>query len=116
MKIKLTTLLLFATCGLFAQVPSGTVQVAATITATAGTLVCTGTASVAATVSTMHLKCVDGADVVLPDVDIPVKAPGASVISVQRGANSVIWMLTKGNPTPDQWQVAANGVMKSGTF
>lgn len=109
-------LLFVAASVAFAQAPTGTVQVAASITATAGTLVCTGTASVAATTSTMHLKCVDGSDAVLPEVDFTVSAPGSTVYSIQRGANVVTWTLSKGNPIPDQWQVTANGVMKSGTF
>jgi hypothetical protein len=110
--------ILFLTAALYAQTtpPPGTVAVSATITATAGTLVCTATASVAATASTMHMKCVDGADVVLPDIDFVVKAPGSTTYSVQRGGNTITWLLTKGNPVPDQWQVTANGVMKSGTF
>lgn len=101
---------------LFAQSPTGTVTVAANITATAGSLVCTGTASVAASVSTMRLTCADGAAVILPDTTFTVSAPGSTTYSIQRGANTITWLLTKGNPTPDQWQVVANGTLKSGTF
>jgi hypothetical protein len=114
--MRLPLLLILAAAALCAQAPTGTVQIAATITATAGTLVCTGTATVSASVSIMHMKCVDGADAVLPDVDLQVKAPGSTTLSLQRGSNTITWLLTKGNPLPDQWQVLANGTMKSGTF
>lgn len=112
--MRLPIALLFA--GALRAQTAGSVTVSANITATAGAIVCTGTASVSASASTMRLRCVDGADVVLPDTDFVVTAPGSTVYSVQRGGNIITWLLTKGNPTPDQWQVAANGVTKSGTF
>lgn len=108
--------LFFSAALAIASAQTGTVSVSANITATAGALVCTGTATVGPTSSVMHMKCVDGSAVVIPDTDYPVVAPGATTISVSRGTNSVTWILTKGNPVPDQWQVTANGVTKSGTF
>ena len=56
--------------------------------------------------------------VLTADATIPTGEPvGTSVTyNVQRGSNAVTLMLTKGNPTPDGWSVAANGVMRAGTF
>lgn len=94
----------------------GTVTVAASINATAGTLSCVGTATVGATVSTMQLKCTDGGATLI-DYPFTVTAPGATAYSLVRGTNTIIWMLTKGNPTPDQWQVTATtpGGSKTGS-
>lgn len=94
---------------------AGTVDISATITATAGTLVCVGTPSVGAAVSSMHMKCSEGATV-LHESDYTVVSPGSVAYSIGRGPNAITWLLTKGNPVPDQWQVAANGVSKSGSF
>ncbi len=111
--MKLLLVLLF-TLSLFAQ-STGTVVVASNITATAGTLSCTGTATIGVTTSTMQLKCLEGT-ITLIDYPFTVTAAGATVYSITRGTNVISWILTKGNPTPDQWQVSANGVAKSGTF
>lgn len=112
MKTLLLSLLFVAV--VLAQTP-GTVVVASNITATAGSLICVGTATVGATTSTMQLKCSEGS-VVLIDYPFTVTASGSTLYSIGRGANTITWLLTKGNPTPDQWQVTANGVARSGTF
>lgn len=97
-----------------AQTP-GTVDVSASITAASGTLKCVGTATVGAASSLMAMKCSDGADVLL-DTTFKVASVGSAVYSVQRGTNTITWILTKGNAIPDQWQVSANGTTKSGNF
>lgn len=112
MKTFLSLLLFAATAS--AQAP-GTVDVASAITATAGTLSCVGTATVGQTTSLMHLKCSEGSTV-LHEGDYTVTSPGSTVYSIGRGQNMIVWLLTKGSATPDQWQVTANGVGRSGTF
>lgn len=109
----LLSLLIFA-ASVLAQSP-GTVDVSANITATAGTLSCVGTATVGQATSTMHLKCSEGTSVLF-EHDFTVTAPGSTTYTMSRGANIIGWILTKGNPTPDQWQVTANGTSKSGAF
>jgi len=99
---------------------TGTVAVATTITAVAGTdpatqLTCVGTPTVTSSVSNMHMVC-SAAGKTLHTSDNQVVAAGSVTISVQSGSNTVTWLLTKGNPIPDQWQVTANGVSKSGSF
>lgn len=94
---------------------AGSVDITSTITATAGSLVCIGTPTIAASVSTMHMRCSEGATV-LHESDYTVTAPGSVVYSIGRGADTITWLLTKGNPAPDQWQVSANGVSKTGNF
>jgi hypothetical protein len=113
---RLFILAAFATAIALPQTaPTGTVDISTAITATAGTLQCVGTPTVGATTSTMHMKCSE-AGVVLHEADYAVTAPGSTLYSLGRGSNTVTWLLSKGNPVPDQWQVAANGVSKSGSF
>lgn len=121
MKILIAFLFTFAA---FAQSP-GTITVASNITVTAGAstdstqIVCTGTAGVVSGASTMTMTCtVGGKTVVLPLTTFTVPAsPGVGVVfGVQAGANSITWILTKGNPAPDQWQVSANGTLRSQAF
>lgn len=113
--MKRLLLWLAAMAVLQGQAPTGSVDIAATITATAGTLVCVGTPSVASAASNMHMKCSD-AQALLHESDYLVASPGSVVYSIGRGANTITWLLTKGGAVPDQWQVSANGVSKSGNF
>ena len=117
---RLAALLLILSAALFAQAP--VVTVTSTVVATVGTLTCTGTPGVnAQAVSTMHMVCTAGAVTLhTSDSTVPT-APGTGiVISVTSGANSIAWLLTKGNPTPDQWQVSATDgtttKLKTGSF
>lgn len=124
--MKTTLAVLFAALAAFAQTP-GTVNVTslgATISATAGAtgdvnqIICTGLAGGSAGVSSMQISCTVGGKTVLPQTTVTVPATGGIgfVFGVQAGTNSVTWLLTKGNPTPDSWSVTANGTTKSGSF
>lgn len=44
------------------------------------------------------------------------EAVAAAIVYLLAIAVIVHWLLTKGNPTPDGWQVSANGVAKTGSF
>lgn len=118
--MKLSILILVLAAFLFAQSP--VVTVLSTITATVGTLTCTGTPGTDTTgISTMHMVCKAGTTTLhTSDSSVP-SVPGTGiVISVSSGTDAVTWLLTKGNPTPDQWQVAVTDgtttKMKTGSF
>jgi hypothetical protein len=89
----------------------GLVEVAATITASAGSLVCSGSAAAGARGVTWG--CVDGSAVVLPRVELPAAAagPGGTVITVQRGGNTVSVLVAA-----DRWEVVANDARRGGVF
>ena len=115
--MKLLLVLVFASLA-FGQ---GVVTVSTTLTATAGTgtgaLVYVATPGVAAGISTMHVVCTVGTQTVhTSDSTVPSTPATAVTIQANSGTNVVTWQLTKGNPTPDGWSVAANGVMKAGIF
>lgn len=98
-----------------------TVTATTTITATAGTLVCTGTPGVVDGISTMRLVCKAGtATLHTSDSTVPSTPGTGIVVSVSSGANAITLLLTKGNPAPDGWQVAATDgtatQTKSGQF
>lgn len=116
MKILLVLILSF---GLLAQSP--TVIATTTIVASVGNLTCTGTPGIANSISTMHMVCVSGTTTLYTSDSTVPTIPGTGiVISVGSGSNTVTWLLTKGNPTSDGWQVAVtDGTItksKSGTF
>jgi hypothetical protein len=116
---KLLLLFTIAACAI-AQAPN--VTATTTITASAGTLSCTGTpgADIAGR-STMSFTCKYGTDTItVPAFPVP-STPATNVwLSVGSGTNTVTWMVTKGNPLPDQWQVAATDgsvtAKKTGSF
>lgn len=114
-------MLLMAVFGLRAQTPPpvGQVNVDTTINAIAGDpvtgLICVGNPTKNGAASIMHIKCSEGG-VLLHETDYKVIATGSILFSVQRGANTITWLLTKGNPSADRWEVAANGVSKQGDF
>ena len=120
MKTAIAILILAATA--LAQAPS--VVATTTITATAGTLACTGTPGATPEgVTTMKIECkASGAAMhVHPIEALLPSAPATSFTwSVQSGANQITWILTRGNSAPDGWQVAASDgaatTSKSGTF
>lgn len=103
---------------LFAQAV-GTVVVSTSITATAGAstdanqIICTGTPGIVNSISTMHLVCSSGGSNILT-ADAIVAAGTGVITSVAKGSNNITTQLSKG--TPDGWQVAANGTVKTGTF
>lgn len=118
--MKLLTTLLFATALAAAQPIA--ITSTTTITASVGTLVCTGTPGVnAQSVSTMHMACTSGgATLHTSDSTVP-STPGTGIaISVSSGASSITWLLTKGNPAPDGWSVSVTDgtatKSKTGTF
>jgi hypothetical protein len=105
--MKILWLLIFVTAGLiFGQTP--TVTSTTTITASVGSLVCVGTPSVDASgVSTMNMVCKVGTTTLHTSDSAVPSSPGTGIaISVSSGSNSVTWLLTKGNPSPDGWQVS----------
>lgn len=123
--MKTTLAVLFTALSLYAQ--TGTVNVTslgASISATAGAstdptqIICTGLAGGSAGASTMQMACTVGGKTVLPQTVFAVPATGGIglVFGVQAGSNSITWLLTKGNPTPDSWSVSANGTVKTGSF
>ena len=117
--MKLAILLLLASA-LFAQTPA--VTVTSTIVATVGTLTCTGTPGTdQAGLVTMHMVCKAGTTTLHTSDSTVPSTPGTGiVISISSGTNAVTWLLTKGNPTPDQWQVAVTDgtttKLKTGSF
>ncbi len=117
--MKLIIVCLILTASLFAQAPA--ISVATTITANVGTLGCVGTPTVTGTVSSMHIVCAVGTTSIhTSDNTVPATPGTGVVISVSSGSNSVAWLLTKGNPTPDQWQVSVTdgttSKLKTGSF
>ena len=101
-----------------AQAPAGTITVSNVVTATAGTISCILSNQSPALASGVHMVCAAGGVTRL--VMDTVVAPGStngSVGSYTEAGASVTWILTQGTVTsPISWQVAANGVGKSGTF
>lgn len=94
-----------------------TIDVKTTVTATVGNLTC-----LLSPIDpiTFNVDCKDGTKQVLQGMFSFPTAPGSFVYSVQSGPNTITWLLTKGNPIPDQWQVAVTDgtteKMKSGLF
>lgn len=110
---RITTLLFVLALAAFAQ-STGKVTVDVVVTAAAGPLSCTATIR-GDVANTMHMKCSSGVDTYI-DTDFKVPSTGAVMYSITLDKDSVTWILSKGNPTPDRWEVSANGVMKSGSF
>lgn len=109
------------------QVGIGTVTVTPgfpQITATAGTagptqIICVGTAGTALGASTMQMYCTIGGTSVLPPTTFSVPSIGSAALvwGIVAGANSITWILTKGNIVKDSWSVTANGnTPAAGTF
>ena len=115
--MKLLLSLLFA-ASLWAQSP-GTVAVTttSTVTGTAGSVVCTLTNSTPTLATGVHIVCASaGATVLTMDSVVPTGANGM-VGSFLLAGNSVTWIVNQPTgQTMYSWQMAANGVGKSGTF
>jgi hypothetical protein len=115
--MKLLFSLLFA-ASLWAQTV-GTIAVStiSTVTATAGPLVCVLTNSTPALPTGIHVACTNsGATVFTADSVVPTGTNGL-VGSFSLAGNSVTWIVNQPTgQTSFSWQMAANGVGKSGTF
>lgn len=113
--MKMLLLLLIASV---APAQTGTVSQSTTssVVGTAGTLVCTLTNTTPALPTGVHVVCANsGASVLVMDAAIPV-GPNGIVGSMTLTGNSVTWSITQPVVGPYSWQMAANGVAKSGTF
>lgn len=107
---------------LCAQGPA--ITAATTITASVGALVCTATpGATSAGVSTMHGVCLlGGAPFATLDGAVPATPGTDMLLSVGTGTPriSIAFLLTRGNATPDAWQVSvSDGAVtksKSGVF
>ena len=117
MKIRLY--LVFAATLLTAQAPTGTVTQTATamVTGTAGTLVCVLSNTTPSLPSGVHVSCTNsGATVLTLDSVVPTGTNGM-VGSMGIAGNSITWLVNQPTgQTSFTWQMAANGVGKSGTF
>jgi hypothetical protein len=115
--MKLLISLLFA-ASLLAQ-SSGTVTQSTTsnVVGTAGSVVCTLTNTTPSLPSGVHVVCTSaGATVLTMDSVVPTGTNGM-VGSFSLSGNAVTWIVNQ--PTGQSnysWQMAANGVGKSGTF
>lgn len=113
------TLLLSLLAVIAAAQTTGTVAQSTTsnVVGTAGTLVCTLTNSTPALPSGVHVVCtVGGAAALTLDSVVPTGTNGM-VGSFANAGNTVTWIVNQ--PTGQanfSWQMAANGVGKSGTF
>ena len=116
------TILLFVFASLAFGQAAGTVTVATTITAVAGSgtaaLTCVATPGDASGISTMRVVCTVGTQTILSSDSTVPSTPGTGIIvSASSGSNIISWQLNKGiTPLPDGWSVAANAVTKAGTF
>jgi hypothetical protein len=117
MKTLLLIVLLSALA--FAQPPAGTVTTTTTanVVGTAGTLVCTLTNTSPALPSGVHVACsISGASVLSMDSVVPTGTNGM-VGSFGSGGNTITWIVNQPTgQTAYSWQMAANGVGKTGTF
>lgn len=118
--MKLAILLLSFSFALSGQAP--VVSVTSTITATVGTLTCTGTPGTDTNAnSTMHMVCKAGTLTLHTSDSTVPSTPGTGiVVTVVSGTSSIGWLLTKGNSVPDGWQVSATDgtttKLKTGSF
>jgi hypothetical protein len=108
--------------GLCSAQSGPTITTATTVVATVGTLTCTGTPLTDSNgVNTFHMSCSVGGSTLADATTTVPSTPGSSfTMNVSSGSNNIAWMLTKGNPTPDGWQVTVTDgtstVYKQGTF
>jgi hypothetical protein len=111
-------LLLAAICSL-AQSPVGTVTLSTTssVVGTAGAVVCTLSNTTPTLPSGVHVACtIGGASVLVMDSVVPTGTNGM-VGSFGSAGNTVTWLVNQPTgQTSYAWQMAANGVLKTGTF
>jgi hypothetical protein len=99
---------------LFAQTPpAGTVTFQ--VVATGGILACTLGSPAP---GRLHVDCtLSGATILTFDVQPEIGAlPSGAVGSYQSQGNAITWVITRPTATSINWQVAANGTQKNGTF
>ncbi len=114
--MKLAILILFAASLALAQTGTVSQSTTSNVVGTAGGLVCTLTNSTPALPTGVHVACLNaGASVLLMDAVVPV-GPNGMVGSMTLAGNTVTWIVTQPAAGPYAWQMAANGVNKSGTF
>ena len=112
--MKTVGLLFFAALA-FGQAP-GTITIASSITAVAGTVTCTVSSSIPAAAGGVHFACKDGTGSLTQDAVIPVGSTSGIVGSFNSGSDAVTWIVQEPTAGVISWQIAANGVMKTGTF
>jgi hypothetical protein len=106
---------LFVGYPLFSQTP-GTITTTAQVVATAGDVTCTGKPGSAA--DSVDVTCSVGGEVVFSTAVSPkVGSTSGIVLGLTHGQNSITMLLRKISATAlTQWEVSANGVVKSGTL
>ncbi len=115
--IRIFAILAAFASALFGQA-AGTITIAATITAVAGT----GTSAVTCVMTTpalpaVHVVCsVGSTQMLLMDATPAVGATNGASGTFSNAGNSVTWILQQATAGTVTWQLAANGVSKSGTF
>jgi hypothetical protein len=103
---------------LLAQTPGTVAQnTVSNVVGTAGPVVCTLTNSSPALASGVHVVCTNaGANVLVMDSVVPT-GPNGLVGSFGLTGNTITWIVNQPVAAgPFAWQMAANGVSKSGTF
>lgn len=103
---------------LLAQTPGTVAQnTVSNVVGTAGPVVCTLTNSSPALPSGVHVVCTNaGVTVLVMDSVVPTGTNGM-VGSFSLAGNIITWMVNQPTgQTTVAWQMAANGVSKSGTF
>ena len=117
--MRFLLLILASAMVLDAQTPAGTVTVTTAVVATAGTdaatqVICT----LALSSGVVHADCKVGGTSVQSSDSKPLPGDKNGYVgSVTANSNSVTWMLQQPDAAgPISWQIAANGITKSGTF
>ncbi len=114
--MKLFITFMFAV-GMFAQT-AGVISktTVSTISATAGTVVCTFTNQNPALPTGVVVSCKAGTAGMDQTSVVPVGNTSGIVGSFHSGTDAVTWMLKQPTAGTVTWDVAANGVSQSGTF
>lgn len=117
--LALCWLVLAIGAAVYAQAPAGTVvqSTVSNVLGTAGALTCTLTNSTPVLATGVHVVCtISGAAVLVMDSVVPTGTNGM-VGSFSTAGNTITWIVNQ--PTgsgPYSWQMAANGIAKTGTF
>lgn len=115
---RMKTLLAFLfSLSLVAQSPGTVAQsTVSNVVGTAGVVVCTLTNGSPAFPAGVHVVCTNsGASVLVMDSVVPTGTNGM-VGSFSLAGNTITWIVNQPVAGPYAWQMAANGVAKSGTF
>jgi hypothetical protein len=102
---------------LLAQSPGTVAQsTVSNVVGTAGPVVCTLTNASPVLATGVHVVCTNaGASVLVMDSVVPTGTNGMAG-SFGIAGNTVTWIVNQPVAGPSAWQMAANGVAKSGTF